>query len=138
MVMTETLEMVADSLYNNTVPKDWMAIAYPSLMPLAAWFNDLLARSLPVALPSFTSACRISFLQNWIDHGIPTVFWISGFFFPQAFLAGTLQNFARKTRKAIDTISLATQVVSRGRTEECNQPSRRKRTCSANQTQKNE
>uniref|UniRef100_A0A8C3EQF5 Dynein axonemal heavy chain 1 n=1 Tax=Corvus moneduloides TaxID=1196302 RepID=A0A8C3EQF5_CORMO len=91
VVMSSRLELMATSLYNTTVPEIWNAKAYPSLKPLASWVNDLVQ--------------RIEFLQNWISHGIPSVFWISGFFFPQAFLTGTLQNFARKSVISIDTIS---------------------------------
>uniref|UniRef100_A0A8C1R3A1 Dynein, axonemal, heavy chain 1 n=1 Tax=Cyprinus carpio TaxID=7962 RepID=A0A8C1R3A1_CYPCA len=91
VVMSSELELMSNSLFINTVPELWKAKAYPSLKPLASWVSDLVQ--------------RISFLQNWISDGIPAVFWISGFFFPQAFLTGTMQNFARRASVSIDTIA---------------------------------
>uniref|UniRef100_A0A8C3EP56 Dynein axonemal heavy chain 1 n=1 Tax=Corvus moneduloides TaxID=1196302 RepID=A0A8C3EP56_CORMO len=108
VVMSSRLELMATSLYNTTVPEIWNAKAYPSLKPLASWVNDLVQ--------------RIEFLQNWISHGIPSVFWISGFFFPQAFLTGTLQNFARKSVISIDTISFNFKVMKESVKELTHQP----------------
>ncbi|XP_063071051.1 dynein axonemal heavy chain 1 [Engraulis encrasicolus] len=97
VVMSSELELMANSLFINAVPDMWKAKAYPSLKPLASWVADLLQ--------------RISFLQGWIWDGIPSVFWISGFFFPQAFLTGTLQNFARCSLLSIDTIGFDFKVM---------------------------
>jgi len=91
VVMTEELEEVSNALLVQTVPKSWAALAYPSLKPLDPWISELLQ--------------RIEFLQDWYDNGIPAVFWISGFYFPQAFFTGTLQNYARKMTVPIDTLS---------------------------------
>lgn len=136
VVMSSELELMSNSLFINAVPELWKAKArlsnvrramnvsdylifytcyqcygcdyklwhaidffqaYPSLKPLASWVSDLVQ--------------RISFLQNWISNGIPAVFWISGFFFPQAFLTGTLQNFARRSVVSIDTIAFDFKVL---------------------------
>ena len=91
VVMSAELEALATSIFNNQVAAMWEAVAYPSLKPLAAWIEDLTQ--------------RISFIQGWIDDGTPPSYWLSGFFFPQAFLTGTLQNFARKYAVSIDTVS---------------------------------
>uniref|UniRef100_A0A667ZX08 Dynein axonemal heavy chain 1 n=1 Tax=Myripristis murdjan TaxID=586833 RepID=A0A667ZX08_9TELE len=96
VVMSSELELMANSLFINAVPDMWKAKAYPSLKPLASWVSDLLQ--------------RISFLKSWISDGIPAVFWISGFFFPQAFLTGTLQNYARRSVISIDTVGFDFEV----------------------------
>jgi dynein heavy chain len=97
VVLSEQLENACNSIFLNQVPTTWAAKAYPSLKNLSSWVIDLIA--------------RCEFLQRWIDQGIPIVFWISGFFFPQAFLTGTLQNFARKYVVSIDLLSYDFKIV---------------------------
>merc|ERR1711865_206114 len=91
VVMSADLDAMGTSLYNQKTPEMWENVAYPSLMPLGAWTNDLVD--------------RLDFYTNWVKEGIPPIFWISAFFFPQAFMTGTLQNFARRHKFPIDTVA---------------------------------
>lgn len=92
VVMSDELEKIATSLHDNQVPLAWGPnVGFLSLKPLASWIIDLNE--------------RCTFLQNWLDKGAPPTFWISGFFFPQAFFTATLQNYARKMKIAIDELS---------------------------------
>ena len=97
VVMSPDLEAVTSNLFDNIVPELWAGKAYPSLKPLSSWVTDLIE--------------RVTFIQNWIEKGNPACYWISGFFFPQAFLTGTLQNFARKMLFSIDTVSFSFRVM---------------------------
>eukprot|EP00741_Cyanophora_paradoxa_P007767 tig00001206_g7515.t1 len=100
VVMSADLEKVANAMYDGLVPVMWAGVAYPSLKPLASWVQDLIA--------------RLDFMQKWIDTGMPPVYWLSGFFFPQAFLTGTLQNYARRHKIPIDMIHFEFEVLGAG------------------------
>ena len=118
VVMSSDLEDVYVSMTIGKVPAVWAAKSYPSLKPLGSYITDLLARYVythirdgsmyllirenaiycthPPALccsmigvcVCVCVTCRLKFFQDWIEHGTPVVFWISGFYFTQSFLTG--------------------------------------------------
>jgi len=99
VVMSAELEDMGNAMVVGKVPGLWAAVAYPSLKPLGSWTNDLLE--------------RLQFLGSWMNEGVaPNVFWVSGFFFTQAFITGTLQNYARKYSKPIDTVDFDFRVLT--------------------------
>jgi len=93
VVLSAELEAMGNACFDQRVPAGWTKTAYPSLKPLGPWFKDLVL--------------RLEFLTRWIDKGVPSTFWVSGFYFPQGFLTAALQNFARKYQFPIDTVAFS-------------------------------
>lgn len=108
VVMSEELEKIANAFYIQQVPVEWSyPLGFLSLKPLNAWIEELNQRT--------------DFFSSWIKNGQPCCFWFGGFFFPQAFITGTQQNFARKNQISIDQIKFDYELREDIRPSNCNE-----------------
>ncbi|KAE9139210.1 Dynein heavy chain 6, axonemal [Phytophthora fragariae] len=97
IVMSSDLDNMYMAFLNGRVPQLWSSVSFASLKPLASWVRDMLD--------------RVAFFREWLIHGEPVVFQLNVFFFPQGFMTGTLQNFARKYQTAIDSLAFTFTVM---------------------------
>ncbi|KAK7874036.1 hypothetical protein R5R35_004587 [Gryllus longicercus] len=108
VVMTPDLDAVATALGVGKVPGMWAKASYPSLKPLGGYISDFLE--------------RMNVFTTWYNKGKPTTFWLSGFYFTQAFLTGAMQNFARKHMLAINTLTYDFEVLRMEATAKVSHP----------------
>ena len=99
VVMSSELEVLGTALSVNRNPIMWKNRSYPSLKPLSGYIAD--------------QQLRLAFFTGWLmGEQLPSVFWISGFFFTQAFLTGAAQNFARRYTIPIDDVIFDFEMMS--------------------------
>uniref|UniRef100_H2YVQ0 AAA+ ATPase domain-containing protein n=1 Tax=Ciona savignyi TaxID=51511 RepID=H2YVQ0_CIOSA len=92
IVMSDSLEQAFSALLLQRVPETWQAVSYESCKPLGSWLEDLLQ--------------RVEFFSTWSNLvEEPTSYWVSAFFFPQGFLTAVLQNYARKHKIPVDSLT---------------------------------
>jgi len=98
VLLSEELEAALNSLQNGQTPELWLAVSFPSLKNLGGYMKDLIG--------------RLEWFTEWFEKGLPTVLWITRFFFTQGFLTGTKQNYARRYGIAIDLLGYDFEVVT--------------------------
>uniref|UniRef100_T1J4J2 AAA+ ATPase domain-containing protein n=1 Tax=Strigamia maritima TaxID=126957 RepID=T1J4J2_STRMM len=90
ILMDHKLEEIFNSMLSNQIPQYYNKYGYPSLKTFGSWLKDLIL--------------RIEFIEEWLTTGDPVSYWISSFFFPQAFNTAILQAHARKYNLPIDEL----------------------------------
>ncbi|XP_053624487.1 dynein axonemal heavy chain 6 isoform X1 [Plodia interpunctella] len=90
VVMSEDFEAVFNAFLNNRVPAMWHKKGYNSLKSLGSWIHDL--------------TLRVDFIEKWLVDKAQPSSWVSGLFFPQGLLTGSLQSYARRYRVPIDAL----------------------------------
>ena len=102
LTISAEMETLSNSLFLDQVPESWAKRAFPSLLGLSAWYNDLLL--------------RVKELETWTsDFQLPTAVWLGGLFNPQSFLTAIMQQMARKNEWPLDRMCLQVEVTKKQR-----------------------
>jgi dynein heavy chain len=67
ILLSSELEDALGSLQNGMVPAMWLAVSFPSLKSLGGYMKDLIT--------------RLQWFKDWVEDGLPSVLWITRFFF---------------------------------------------------------
>jgi dynein heavy chain len=67
LLLSTALEEALLSLKDGTVPVLWIDASFPSLKKLGGYIKDLLE--------------RLEWFTHWVEEGLPTILWISKFYF---------------------------------------------------------
>jgi dynein heavy chain len=95
--MSLELEDISSDLLMGRVPQKWKQFSYPSAKSLAGYTENLLQ--------------RVNYLKNWINHGVPHIFWFPCMFYPQAYLTAVLQNHSRMFSVKMEELSFCHVVL---------------------------
>lgn len=112
LTMSESMEDLMMSLYNDNVPATWAKLAWPSMKSLSSWIKNL--------------SDRFFQLEEWMNSpsDIPKVTWLSGLVNPTSFLTAICQVTAQKNQWELDKLVTFTRVTKLMSAEEIDSNSR--------------
>merc|ERR1719409_1245821 len=99
--MSEQMEVLANCLFEETLPPKWMKYGFPSTRPLASWLRNLKE--------------RYEQLSDWTNDplNIPKVADVSKFFNPQSFLTAIKQLCCQQQQLELNKLQVYTEVTKR-------------------------
>jgi dynein heavy chain len=97
IIMDHDLDDMYTHFLRNAMPPMWLKVSFASLKTLGSWVKDMVF--------------RVAFMKGWIANGEPAAFPLPVFFFPQGFMTGILQTFARKHLVAVNLLSFKFHVT---------------------------
>jgi len=98
IIMTSDLIECLNSMYDAKVPAHWIVASQMELSGWGFWVADFMKR------------CEQ--YSGWLENGRPKVYWLTGWFNPQAFITAMRQEKTRSEKGwALDNVSVRTEVI---------------------------